>query len=115
VSIVRARSFYHQEAAITWLFASPVEKHYIAHYLTVTLRSLGNTALHAMYMATVIIPGMWGNMTFNGIFYPRDLFARVLECEVEHRAVQKFQTELTVGAALDAVVGRDIPDPKWMN
>lgn len=90
-SLVVARSFYYQEAAITWLFSSPEEQFYIEGYLTVTLRHKSDRWLFFVKSAFSVSRVELSGILYRGVFFPRDLMVRIVSAEVLRRTTQRAQ------------------------
>ena len=91
--LVRARDFYYQEAAITWLFSSPEERFYIAYHLAGILRSASDQWLGFIKLSFLVSRKKVCGSLYKGIYFPLDLIVDMVNCELEHRMVAREREE----------------------
>jgi hypothetical protein len=107
--IIRTRDLARQEAAIDWLFADETTRFYLEHHLSSVLDPINAIVLGMMLSMSACFPTIFWGMTYEGVYYPRGLFQRMLRCARDHKAVRELQQDY-----LHASVG-DAAARKWLN
>jgi hypothetical protein len=99
-ALIKARDFRLQEAALRWLLADAQTKFYLEHRLASVLRMLSDMKLgikkFAWFAATREMQRrgvVQSGYTYQGVYYPRDLFLRMINAELEHRLVARMQED----------------------
>lgn len=93
-ALIRARDFYRQEAAIAWLFADKPTKFYIEHHLAAIFRGLSDMQLATRKFACLAARGFNScGHRYRSIYYPLDLFERMVNVELEHRIAARIQED----------------------